>query len=321
VVDCKVLLLLAMAPRLPEATLERLRYLLFETDAPIGSIHERLGIGRTTVYEIRLSYELFGTPYLPAAVRRGRPPILSNEEVFKLLLYLEDRPTEYLDELAWYCYDEFDKVIAPQTIWDVLKRQRWSRKRCKERAAEQSAELRADWELQRADWRGDRLCFVDESACKERTADRKYGWAPLGLPSRIAHSLRRGVRWSVLPALTTEGWLPDPLIYQGSVDGQMFIDWLEEDVLPKLGVGWILIMDNASIHHMEGARELVESFGVELKYLPPYSPDLNPIELTSQQLALTSTLDASLSPHRTAAVSSLQSPTAQTRSPHQRRSL
>ena len=56
------------------------------------------------------------------------------------------------------------------------------------------------------------------------------------------------------------------------------MDWLRDHVLPQLGNDWILIMDNASIHCGKEVKELVSSFGVQLEYLPPYSPDCNPIE-------------------------------------------
>jgi transposase len=175
-----------MAPRLPPHTIERIRHLVFDTDTPLTKIHchSRIKVSRQTVNQIRVSYELFGTPYPPSGVKRGRPSILNAQEVSDLLYQLQCQPTYYLDELAWYCFDSFDKVIAPASISKLLKRLKWTKKKVKEQAAERSAELRAAWEVTRAGWRGERLCFVDESACNERSADRKYGWAPKGLPSR-----------------------------------------------------------------------------------------------------------------------------------------
>jgi transposase len=270
-----------MTPRLPLHRIEAIRHLLFDTDTPISQIHRhhRVQVDRKTVYNIRLCFEVFGTPYPPSGVKKGRPCILENEEILELLEHLQCHPTEYLDELVWYCFESFDKIVSRAIICRLLGRRNMTRKKCKERAAEQSAELRGAWEVKRAAWRGEKLCFVDESACNERSADRKYGWSPVGLPARTIHSLRRGERWSILPAITIDGWLPDCLLHQGSVTGEMFLDWLGLAVLPKLQHnGYILIMDNASIHRVEGVRELCEYHGVRLEYLPPYSPDLNPIE-------------------------------------------
>jgi transposase len=84
--------------------------------------HPRIRVAPKTIRQIRVSYELFGTPYLPPGVKRGRPSILNAAEVSDLLYHLQCRPTNYLDELAWYCYDSFDKVIAPSSIGNLLRR-------------------------------------------------------------------------------------------------------------------------------------------------------------------------------------------------------
>lgn len=78
--------------------------------------------------------------------------------------------------------------------------------------------------------------------------------------------------------MTVDGWLTNPLIIQGSVTGEIFLEWLEQHVLPKLGPGWVLFMDNASTHRMLEVRELCSQYLVTLEELPPYSPDFNPIE-------------------------------------------
>jgi transposase len=78
--------------------------------------------------------------------------------------------------------------------------------------------------------------------------------------------------------MTTRGWLPNPVIRQGSITSDIFFDWLKREVLPRLAPGWILFMDNASIHRMAVVRELCMDYLVTLDELPPYSPDFNPIE-------------------------------------------
>lgn len=82
--------------------------------------------------------------------------------------------------------------------------------------------------------------------------------------------------------MTISGWLARPLIHQGSVTREIFLEWLEQDVLPHLGPGWTLIMDHASIHRGQEVKDLVAQSGVILEYLPPYSPDFNPIESSFQ---------------------------------------
>ena len=77
--------------------------------------------------------------------------------------------------------------------------------------------------------------------------------------------------------MSVEGMGPS-LAITGSVDAQVFEAYLERVLLPELGPGRIVVMDNLSAHKTQKVRELVEGAGCELLYLPPYSPDLNPIE-------------------------------------------
>ena len=69
-----------------------------------------------------------------------------------------------------------------------------------------------------------------------------------------------------------------PFGYNGTCDTKLFNFWIKEKLLPELKQGQIVIMDNASIHKSDETRQLIESVGCKLIFLPPYSPDLNPIE-------------------------------------------
>jgi isftu1 transposase len=69
-----------------------------------------------------------------------------------------------------------------------------------------------------------------------------------------------------------------PLCYQGTCDANLFNLWLKDFLLPSLGPGYTLVMDNAAFHKSEDTRDLIEGAGCQLLFLPPYSPDLNPIE-------------------------------------------
>lgn len=69
-----------------------------------------------------------------------------------------------------------------------------------------------------------------------------------------------------------------PIRYSGTANTDLFLYWLEIFLLPVLEKGQVVIMDNCSIHKSPKVKELIESVGCRLIYLPPYSPDLNPIE-------------------------------------------
>lgn len=86
-----------------------------------------------------------------------------------------------------------------------------------------------------------------------------------------------GENVSMLAALSIDG-VSAPMMIQGAVDGLVFIEYLKQVLCPSLQAGDVVVMDNLSAHKIKMVRELIESKGARLIYLPPYSPDLNPIE-------------------------------------------
>lgn len=85
------------------------------------------------------------------------------------------------------------------------------------------------------------------------------------------------MRVSIIAALNQEKLIA-PLTFEGSCNRQVFAKWLEDSLLPRLSPGQTIILDNASFHNSDKIKELIEKAQCELKYLPPYSPDLNEIE-------------------------------------------
>jgi len=78
-------------------------------------------------------------------------------------------------------------------------------------------------------------------------------------------------------ALSTDGLLA-PLVLDGPINGQAFMAWVEQFLAPALRAGDIVVMDNLSSHKVAGIKPAIEAAGAALRYLPPYSPDFNPIE-------------------------------------------
>ncbi len=89
---------------------------------------------------------------------------------------------------------------------------------------------------------------------------------------------------STLIAALRHNRIAAPFLVDGPVDGDIFRIYLEQVLGPELRQGDILILDNLSTHKVSGVRELLQERGVELRYLPPYSPDLNPIEMALAKL-------------------------------------
>jgi hypothetical protein len=88
-----------------------------------------------------------------------------------------------------------------------------------------------------------------------KTLDRKYGYAPKGLPATVIREKHRSERYSLLPAYAMEGFLDNPLIVKGSVTGELFVNWLIDSVLPQMNPfpedRSVLIIDNCSTHRIE----------------------------------------------------------------------
>lgn len=136
------------------------------------------------------------------------------------------------------------------------------------------------------------LVFVDETGADRRNCLRKFGYSLRGKPAVSKQLLVRGQRVSAITAISTEGVL-DCYTVTGSVDAEKFTDFIRQALLPHLkpfdGVNpcSVVILDNASIHHVDGIVELIESAGALAIFLPPYSPDLNPIEEAFSKLKST----------------------------------
>ena len=138
--------------------------------------------------------------------------------------------------------------------------------------------LRAAWKTMIAEklYAG-RLVFVDEMVGSNTSLAPLYAWAPKGERARCSVPRNRGKNTTLLASMTVEGVGPC-LAVQGSTTATVFEAYVERVLAPTLRAGQVVVMDNLSAHKGKKVRELVEARGCELVYLPPYSPDFNPIE-------------------------------------------
>jgi len=120
------------------------------------------------------------------------------------------------------------------------------------------------------------LVFLDESGASTQMT-RNYGRAARGQRVREATPSSHWRTLTMLAALTREG-LQAPMTIESSTDGDVFLAYLEQVLCPRLRPGQVVIMDNLAAHKVAGVREHIEATGAHLVYLPPYSPDFNPIE-------------------------------------------
>lgn len=147
--------------------------------------------------------------------------------------------------------------------------------------------MRLDWQQRIHDLRAEALVFVEEINFSETTGWRRFAWAPIGEPARYLADLNRGRSWSPLPAYTLEGYLPCASVKEGYHDNDSFYEWIVTRLLPLCNPHTapatprsVIIMDNVAIHCQPRIKQAIEAAGCLVRYLPPYSPDFNPIELT-----------------------------------------
>ena len=144
-------------------------------------------------------------------------------------------------------------------------------------------QARADIARRRQYWRSrqkrldpHRLVFIDETWIKTNMAPL-HGWGPKG--RRLKGFAPHG-HWKTLTflgALRADA-LTAPCVFDGPINGACFKAYVEQVLVPTLRPGDIVIMDNLGSHKGAAVRALIEAAGARLRFLPPYSPDLNPIE-------------------------------------------
>jgi transposase len=118
--------------------------------------------------------------------------------------------------------------------------------------------------------------FIDEAGCHQAMT-RLYARAPRGQRATATKPVNRGRHVTMLGALTLQGMVA-AMTVEGFTDGEVFLAFLREVLVPQLRAGQVLIMDNLKAHKVAGVAAICAAAGVRLLYLPPYSPDLSPIE-------------------------------------------
>ena len=122
-----------------------------------------------------------------------------------------------------------------------------------------------------------KLVFIDETGANTKMT-RRYGRSPRG--QRVVDAVPHG-HWKTttfVAALRSEG-LVAPMVIDGAMNGDLFVAYAKQVLVPTLRAGDVVVMDNLSSHKRVAAVRAIEQAGCTVAYLPPYSPDYNPIEL------------------------------------------
>jgi transposase len=106
---------------------------------------------------------------------------------------------------------------------------------------------------------------------------REYGWAPVGCRAEGHRPFNPGQNITLIGGLNSGG-IVAPLMFPGSLDGNIFKTYVEQVLVPELRPGDTVLLDNLSSHKVSGIKDILARAGATLKFLPRYSPELSPIE-------------------------------------------
>ncbi|WP_157886575.1 IS630 family transposase [Acetobacter ascendens] len=197
-----------------------------------------------------------------------------------LLAAIETKADISLVELAETLAAEHGVRFAPSTIWRCLDRHDMTNQKKTAHASEQTrpdvAQQREAWFDSQPDLDPTRLIFIDETAVSTKMA-RLRGRSQRGTRCRMSVPHGHWKTTTFIGGLRLSG-MTAPMMLDGPMTGEWFAAYTRKVLVPTLSPGDVVILDNLPAHKGAVAREAVEAVGARLLFLPPYSPDFNPIE-------------------------------------------
>ena len=219
----------------------------------------------------------------PASQRHGPPKRLDAFEEMSHVQSLVNKPDMYLEELRQELIQATGTDVSLSTICRTLKYLGFSRKKLRHIAMQRSEEKRIEFMEEMAYLNADMLVWTDECGSDRRNEIRKYGYSLRGMTPVSYKLVSHGKGFSAIPVVTTRG-IEDVFVTEKTVNGDLFLQFVEQCLVPVLqpfngsNARSVVILDNASIHHVTKVVERIQQTGAIIRFLPTYSPDLNPAE-------------------------------------------
>ncbi|MCO7726451.1 IS630 family transposase [Brucella intermedia] len=237
----------------------------------------RFGVGVSTAIRW-IARAVEGEP-APRPQGWKRPSLLDAHEAF-IVEMIDDRKDITLDEMVGRLSAERQVSISRSALGAWLRGRGWTFKKKSAHALEQDRpdvlKRRRAWFDEQLDLDPQKLIFIDETGLSTKMA-RLRGRAIRGERCRAGVPHGHWKTTTFTGALRLTG-MTAPFVYDGAMNGNVFLAYIEQVLLPTLRPGDIVVMDNLPAHKTAGVREAIERMGAKLLFLPPYSPDFNPIE-------------------------------------------
>ena len=162
-------------------------------------------------------------------------------------------------------------VQSPQACWTDTKKKTLF---ASERLRDDIERSRQEWIKQQPELDPQHLIFLDETWTSTNMTPT-YGRAPRG--KRCLAQAPFGLHSTTTLVCALQG-LVAPMVLEGAINGAAFLAWVKQELTPQLKPGDVVVMDNLKPHKVAGVCEAIEAQGAQVRYLPPYSPEFNPIE-------------------------------------------
>lgn len=277
----------SIKPKRSSAYSEDLRWTMVWQRKALGYTYEQitvnLGVDGSTVQRTVTLFKTTGSvqkrAYPKEKASRKLTPIA---QLFILNLVLE-KPGIYLHEIQRELQVSLLLDVSLATLCTFLHKSGFSHKKMCTVALQQDRMLREQFSSEVSVYDIEMFTFVDETGSDARNKLRKRGYSIRGKPARNQTFLVRGERISAIACMSTAGLL-DVKTFKGTATGELFYHFVQSHLLPHLmpfngtNLHSVVILDNCSIHHIPEVVASIQDVGTLVLFLPPYSPDLNPIE-------------------------------------------
>lgn len=251
-----------------------------EKQGSMRQLAERFIVSLTFVFDVIKNFRQNGH-INPKPHGGGNKPAI-NEEGRKILSEIIDKkPDMTLKELCEYYEHAAGKKVSKSAMDRTLKKMKITRKKKvlydPKKNTERVRKLTEEYYEKIETEDTGNLIFIDETGATLNMT-LPYGRSLRGKRVIGSRPLSQGKRISTIGAMSSEELLVC-MTYEGTLNGELFLSYLSNFLCPVLREGHVVITDNARAHKVRGVRELIENKNAKLLYLPPYSPELSPIEM------------------------------------------
>ena len=261
----------------------RIIYQRIGMNLSFARIGRNLNIAPSTAHRICKQFNGSGSVTSHYRSERRELRVLNEHKELYIVGLIMCKPSMYLHEVCQEVLNAFSCRVSPSTICRLLKKCGMTRKKIKQVALQRCEQLRGSFMAQCLHFKSNMFVWIDETGSDARNHIRKYGYALRGDTPTTHRLLSRGKRINAVAAICSNGLLTVDLT-ESTMTGERFFDFVRGSLIPNMlpfnGINpqSIAVLDNCAIHHVQEVKEVFQQAGILLFFLPPYSPDLNPIE-------------------------------------------